>query len=271
MAATKGKTTARTQKHVDPLDALEAALQSSQAGQGSQSKSSSETKTFAPHQAGAVNTNQPLHTARKLDEEGNPMPLTMQEYIDEQARIRFAGNAAIEAAMDLAFGTVTRMPTSEEIVAKQRISMTPDLWDEAMGRITHGQSMAKVCRLSHMPSVTSFHRYMDNNPEAAKQYQTAVFTRTDNQVEQITELSAEMKRKSAMGASREEIDALKVLINSIQWTAARINPGKYGDKLNLDVKDERLSETQVTERLLVLQRRAAERATKQDDEADTNS
>jgi hypothetical protein len=259
------------QKAVDPLDALDAALETYQVSQHPQTKSSSETKTFAPHQTSAVNKFLPHPTATKLDENGDVVPMSIGEYIEQQAQIKFSTNAAIEAAVDLAFGGVSQMPTSEEIKAKQRIAMTQELWDEAMARVTHGMSMAKVCRLTHMPSIMSFHRWMDAKPEASKQYQTAVFTRTDNQVEQITELSAEMKRKSAMGASREEIDALKVLINSIQWTASRINPGKYGDKLQMDVKDERLSETQVTDRLLVLQKRAQERATKHDDEADANS
>lgn len=268
MASKKLKTIART---LDPLDALEAALQSSQVSHGAQSESSSETTTFAPHQASAVN-GETLHPrATKLDEDGVPVPLTMREYIEREAQVRYAENAAIESAMELAFGSNKRMPTTDEIARKQRISMTVELWSEAMLRITAGTSMAKVTKLEHMPSVWTFHQWMKVHSEAFKEYQDAVFTRTDNQVEQITELSAEMKRKSAMGASREEIDALKVLINSIQWTAARINPGKYGDKLQMDVKDERLSEAQVTDRLAALKRKVIERATTHDDEADPNS
>lgn len=186
-----------------------------------------------------------------LSSDEEPAEQTLEERIEALAQKRYVEAAALDAAVAMVFAhRGSAMPTAKEIEAKLRIDPTPELWDEMWFRVAEGQSVFTICKLPHMPASTTVYRYIAKEGELAKAYQAALHMRTDKQAEQIVETSRELQLRAEAGASTEEVNAGKVLINSLQWTAARLNPAKYGDKQAIDLNATvKLSEQQVDDRL----------------------
>jgi hypothetical protein len=66
-----------------------------------------------------------------------------------------------------------------------------------------------------------------------------------------------MQMRAKMGASNEEMTALKTHINSLQWIAAKLNPKKYGERQHLEVDQTiKLDDKQIDSRLQALVEKA---------------
>jgi hypothetical protein len=177
--------------------------------------------------------------------------------IQTEAQKRFVASAAIDAAVAMHQARLpNRTPTATQLKSKSRVKLE-DVREELLLRIAEGESVFTISHDDHMPVRSSLYRWIREDPQFRMEYETALEQRADKYVEQIADLSRYMSERAAMGASNEEVTALKSHINSLQWIAARLNAKKYGDRQQLDVDQKiTLDENQLDKRLALLLQKA---------------
>jgi Bacteriophage Sf6, terminase small subunit-like len=177
----------------------------------------------------------------------------LHDEIQKQAQTRYAASASIDAAVALSQAKRLKpAPSKTALKVKGRVQLA-DIRDELLVRVAEGESVFTVCQDDHMPARSSLYKWMREDTQFLQEYEAALRQRADKYVEMIAELSAHMQQRAAMGASNEEVTALKAHINSLQWIAARLDPKKYGDKQQLDIDQKiTMDEKQLDIRLAAL-------------------
>lgn len=177
--------------------------------------------------------------------------------IQTQAQARFVASAAIDAAVAMQHARLgNRNPTPAQVKAKGRVKLA-DVKEELLLRIAEGESVFTISHDEHMPGRPALYKWIREDPQFRDEYAAALEQRADKYVEQIADLSRYMSERASMGASNEEVTALKSHINTLQWIAARLNAKKYGDRQQLDVDQKiTLDENQLDKRLALLLNKA---------------
>lgn len=99
--------------------------------------------------------------------------------------------------------------------------------DEICVRIACGESLAQICRDSHMPRYSAIFEWLKQEPGFAENYARAREASADADADAISDIAARtLSGEFDPNAARVAIDALK-------WTAGRRQPKKYGAKLEL--------------------------------------
>lgn len=94
-----------------------------------------------------------------------------------------------------------------------------------IGRMAQGKSMAEVCRRRHMPNKKTVMDWLSNDPTFAENYRDAYRDREQHYFEEIVEIAdTEPDPKRA-----------KVRMEAREWTLARMNPKKYGQRIQQEV------------------------------------
>lgn len=127
-----------------------------------------------------------------------------------------------------------------------RNSFTQDFADRICERLAEGRSLRSICSDDDMPSVSSVCKWLGQFPSFAEQYARAREAQADAIFDQILHIAdtpvegervkigadgVEITREDMLGHRRLQIDARK-------WMAGKLQPKKYGDKLELDHKGE---------------------------------
>jgi hypothetical protein len=199
-------------------------------------------------------------------------PLTVEEQIAQQAQARYVTNAAIDAAIAQAYEGKDQPLTGVRLAKKQQIRFTQELWDEIITRTADGESLLRITQDEHMPTRRSVQRWVIDDPALDREYRAAILLKADAYAEQAKEMSLHGKRRAEMGASSEEINAIKTAASTLQWTAARLNPNLYGDKQQVDLNAKiRMPAAQVDARLQVLLAKAAAKKPGANDAEDTDA
>lgn len=185
----------------------------------------------------------------------------LEDEIAKKAQIAYVASAAIDAAVAMHQAKLpNRHPTKTQLRNKGRVKLE-DVKEELLLRIAEGESVFKISHDDHMPHRTVLYKWMREDHQFHQEYLAALDQRADKYVEMIADLSAHMQHRAAMGASNEEVTALKTHINSLQWIAARLSPKKYGDKQTLDIDQKvTMDENQLDTRLAALLAKAKPKA-----------
>lgn len=132
---------------------------------------------------------------------------------------------------------------------------TQDIADRLCERFALGQSMRKICADEDMPGMTTVFRWLRTHDEFRKQYEVAKDEAADLMVEEINEiadnstndylitLADEISEKPASEWTEDDIKVLaikhlpehvqrsRLRVDARKWTASKLKPKKYGDKL----------------------------------------
>ena len=105
---------------------------------------------------------------------------------------------------------------------------TEALANEICARIADGETLKRICRDEHMPCTRTVHRWLAEHEEFCRSHARARLVRAQSLVDEIVEI----RRKIEIG----EIDphAGRTIINSLQWQASKENTKLYGDKLEVE-------------------------------------
>lgn len=146
----------------------------------------------------------------------------------------------------------------EKVAAAEATEKRWDLVD-VMDRIAQGDSATAIAK-SYGKTVASLCLWLDSDDSVSKAYARAKEFRAHVLVGEIGDVARDvLKGKTEPNAARVAIDAMK-------WTASKLLPKQYGDKLELAGKvetDSELSDVQRAARLLAILERA--RAARQSD------
>lgn len=109
--------------------------------------------------------------------------------------------------------------SDEQAIAKQN--------ETIVDMIAGGESLRKACQSVGITAPTFCERIL-KNPALAEQYARAREMRSDIYGEQVGEIAGQVLRGEL------EPDAARVAADCLKWTAGRMAPKKWGDKVEVD-------------------------------------
>lgn len=104
---------------------------------------------------------------------------------------------------------------------------TQALADEFCSRIADGKSMRRVCLDEDMPSKVTIFSWFTTHEEFLNQYTRAKEASADAHADDIQDIAADVLKGNI------DPQAARVAGDLLKWTASKLKPKKYGDKLDL--------------------------------------
>lgn len=120
-----------------------------------------------------------------------------------------------------------------------------ELFELILSEISNGNSLRKTLEIYDMPSSSTFYQWLEESEEKSKRYARACELRSEIIFEEILEIAdkqdadvfevdgIEMTNHNVIARSRLQVDARK-------WILSKMNPKKYGDKVDLTTGGEKL-------------------------------
>jgi len=118
---------------------------------------------------------------------------------------------------------------------------TAEMWKGIFDRIGAGASLTTALK---EPGISYSHaqRLIDADPALAEAYETAKKTRASRLAEEIIELSDAPIPDHLQGVEISAwVNQKRLQVDARKWVAAKLYPRVYGDKIDVSVRDERIS------------------------------
>lgn len=115
---------------------------------------------------------------------------------------------------------------------KTNSKQTPELEEKVLTLITEGKSLHTICRDPSMPDRTTIHNWIKRDPNFAQRYDEAREERGNFYGEKVAELAM------AVLAGKVDYNIGRVAGDLFKWTAARMSPKNFGDRMELSHKAE---------------------------------
>lgn len=123
-----------------------------------------------------------------------------------------------------------------------------ECFDWIISEIESGKSLISALNTNGMPSTSTFYIWLDNEDDKSKRYARAcevrelllfdeILTIADSQENDVIETdNGQITNHNAINRNRLQIDSRK-------WMLGKLNPKKYGDKVDLTSGGEKLQNT----------------------------
>lgn len=105
-----------------------------------------------------------------------------------------------------------------------RVEFSQALFDAICARIALGASLRTICAESGMPDRSTFNQWRKRSEELQTQYDRACLDREDHYFEEIIHIAD----------TDPDPRRAKVRMEAREWTLARMNRKRFGDKLGVD-------------------------------------
>ena len=92
-------------------------------------------------------------------------------------------------------------------------------------RIACGESLRKICQEDQMPSASSVFLWLTKHPSFSENYAKAQQERSEAMYEEMLDIGDDVMPDPA------EVAKARLRVDTRKWALARMNPKKYGDKL----------------------------------------
>ena len=116
-----------------------------------------------------------------------------------------------------------------------------EIWKGIFDRVGAGASLTTALK---EPGISYSHaqRLIDADPALAEAYETAKKTRASRLAEEIIELSDAEIPSHLQGVEISAwVNQKRLQVDARKWVAAKLYPRVYGDKIDVSVRDERIS------------------------------
>lgn len=94
--------------------------------------------------------------------------------------------------------------------------------------LTEGRSLRSICAEEDMPSVGTFLRWVSDDDKLSEQYARSRDIQMDYYADDINQIADDVEPDG------ESIQKAKLRIDTRKWTASKLKPKKYGDKLQTE-------------------------------------
>lgn len=116
------------------------------------------------------------------------------------------------------------------------------LWPEILREIGNGASLIKAINKPGYPTYDSVQKYMRSHPEIKRLYEEAVEIRADHLAESLIDISEEKPPEGLDGPQLSAwINQMKIRIDTRKWTAAKLRPKFWGEKIDVNVTHTQIS------------------------------
>lgn len=124
----------------------------------------------------------------------------------------------------------------------------PDLREkipEIIDWIASGKSLRSICEVYGFPPIATFLRWVSQDEKLEKQYKSAMQIRSDVHHEEMFDIAADASKdfidlvddetgECKKVANPNAIKRAQLEIDVRKWSTSRMNPKKYGDKVDLN-------------------------------------
>lgn len=113
---------------------------------------------------------------------------------------------------------------------------TQEVEEEILSRLCGGEALMDICGLDRddfLPSETTVYKYLNENPDFADKYARAREVQAHREVDEI--------RQIADAATAEDYNVARLRIDARKWRASKMAPKKYGDKLDITSKGDKIT------------------------------
>ncbi len=122
------------------------------------------------------------------------------------------------------------------------VTYSVELTYKICGRLVEGESLRSILRDADMPSKSTIFEWLRRYPEFAANYDRALEARADTHVEEILDIADNGSNdwmatndpdNPGYRANGEHIQRSRLRVDTRKWSASKMRPKKYGDKLDL--------------------------------------
>jgi len=117
------------------------------------------------------------------------------------------------------------------------------IFKEIISDIESGLSLRKSLNKKGRPSNEVFYKWIDSNEDKVKLYARACESRADSIFEEILEISNHTEEDHTPFTGSNVIQRDKLKIDARKWMLSKMNPKKYGDKIDHTTDGEKITGT----------------------------
>lgn len=122
-----------------------------------------------------------------------------------------------------------------------------EVWPKMLERITEGKSLMSATKEAKMSYATAMYQ-LRNNPELQTKYREAIAERGDYLADELVDLSDEMPPADLdPQLINAWVNRQRLRIDARKWTAAKLRPKVWGDKVDVSITHTQISITQALE------------------------
>jgi hypothetical protein len=116
------------------------------------------------------------------------------------------------------------------------------VWLDIVGQVSAGKSVSTVLAQDNMPNWTVFQAMLAQDQKLTAAYEKAVQDRADKLADEILQLSDEPMPEGLEGAMASAwVQQKRMQVDARKWIASKLKPRTYGDRIDMTVRDERIS------------------------------
>jgi hypothetical protein len=142
--------------------------------------------------------------------------------------------AAREARVERA-GAIPPVPEVKRPKLPGAGDYTPEKAERILTRLADGEGLNEICRDEDLPAESTVRGWViDNRDEFAAKYTRARDIGVDCRADRLKDTAA-----SALGMDGPGVQAVRLMCEVEKWYISKIAPKKYGDRLDLNVNDQR--------------------------------
>jgi len=129
-----------------------------------------------------------------------------------------------------------------------------EIFKKIFKSISEGQSLRKSLKEEGMPSRKTFFKWLEEDNEKGNQYACACEEREELIFEDILNIADDNGAdtrftENGIMTDHDNIQRSKLRVDARKWALSKMNPTKYGNKLDLSVEDNTLSKEERAARL----------------------
>lgn len=116
------------------------------------------------------------------------------------------------------------------------------LWPEILRDIGNGSSLITAIKKPDYPTYDAVQKHMRAHPEIRRLYEEAIEARADYLAESLIDISEEPIPEDLDGPRLNAwVNQMKIRIETRKWTAAKLRPKSWGDKIDVSVTHTQIS------------------------------
>ena len=127
------------------------------------------------------------------------------------------------------------------------VEYTEAIADEVCLRLTEGEPLVRICKSSHLPDVSTIYRWLIRFPLFCEMYTRAREEQADTNADEIIAIADEDPKFTEYKDKDGNVVDIKIdsayvayqkqRIESRKWTAAKLKPRKYGERIAMEGVD----------------------------------
>ena len=111
---------------------------------------------------------------------------------------------------------------------KTNSKQTPELEARILKCICDGMSLHSICKLDGIPPRETIHRWIKRDPDFSRRYDEAREERGNFYGEKVAEIASDVLN------GKIDYNIGRVAGGLLQWTAARMSPKNFGDRMQVE-------------------------------------